>query len=250
MSRFENGGAPVLVGWEQAHRIAALAHMTGTPIAGSRPARERALEPGPLAHVAAPGYGSGAVARLASSLAGELGVDVVDLDGADGATLAAVLEERGVAGAIATPDVVLSLMPRLDAGRMPLVAVPAGAARGYFSRVLLGRRHVVCGVDRRDSSRRALGLAATIAGDLDASLSAVHVDTGGEGAEPPSPPAPEFGPVQVVAGEEPGPALRRAAVADGASLIVIGAGPDGHRGEAGSVVSDLVLRAPVPVVLA
>lgn len=99
--------------------------------------------------------------------------------------------------------------------RRPVLAVAPGTVRHYFSRVRLGRRRIVCGVD--DSSWRALAVARELAERLGADLETVRV----------------------------GPVLRRAVATAGASLVVVDGGPVVEPG-----VRELVDRAGIPVLLA
>lgn len=205
--------SPRVLGWSEAHRMAGAEQLV-PPAGPNRAAPFVAVGPGPVAYADGPVHGAGALRRLAETLAVGLGVDAVAFHAPEAELLGGV----GAALAIASGEDAIALAEELAAGplrRRPVLAVAPGTVRHYFSRVRLGRRRIVCGVD--DSSWRALAVARELAERLGADLETVRV----------------------------GPALRRAVATAGASLVVVDGGPVVEPG-----VRELVDRAGIPVLLA
>jgi hypothetical protein len=227
---------PLTLSWSEAHRLAGAGQLAPRDSTqGSE--RRLAVGPGPVAYVGGSGHGAGAIAQLADALAASLGVAAVAIHEPEAELLGTV----GAALAVASGDDAIALADALAAGpprRRPVLAVASGSVRKYFSRALLGRRRIVCGVGYGDSSRRALAVAEELAERLGAELEAVRVEDGAVVRPSVADPARTL---RRVVDDSVGAGLRRAVAGAGASLVVVGSGP---------AARELIAYGGAPVVLA
>jgi nucleotide-binding universal stress UspA family protein len=141
------------------------------------------------------------------------------------------------------PSVSARLMTRTPC---PLLLVPEGAARRFFSADLTGTPTVVCGFDGTDDARRAAEVAKRLATALRIDMVQVLASPGA-GADTT---AAERSGVGSFARDEPAETLARRASQEGAKVLVVGSRGRGPLRAAllGSVSRVLATRAPLPVV--